>query len=264
MTHRSALSKLTVKNNSNAASAFTLVELLVVIAVIAILAALSLPVLSRAKARAQRTVCLNNLHQISLGVLMYSGDSHDATPSPGGTNEVALYSGFKALMKSYVGLNGTSSPQDTLFACPADAFYPSDITTNGPYPPQYVHESLHDQPIFDFSSYAFNGGDNATRPLQLLTNIVVTRPGLTGVKMSSVRHPGRTLLVTEASALWPWSWHDPSPPVQFNDAKSVVSFVDGHVGYIKIYWQSTHPVGTISYAALYDPPASYDYQWSPN
>jgi prepilin-type N-terminal cleavage/methylation domain-containing protein len=257
-----------MKNNFRSVKGFTLVELLVVIAIIAILAALLLPVVSAAKRKAQRTVCLNNLRQINLGARMYSDDSSDASPSPGGpaaaTNEVTLYSGYKALMKSYVGLNGASSQRDSVFACPADRCFPSDVTTNGPFPPQYVHESLHDKSIFDFSSYAFNGGDNATRPLELLTNIVVTRPGLTGVKMSSVKHPSRTLLVAEGSALWPWSWHDPSPLTQFNDAKNVVSFVDGHIAYIKIYWQSTHPVGTISYAALYDPPAGYDYQWSPN
>lgn len=60
--------------------AFTLVELLIVIAILAVLAAVLFPVFSQAKETGKRTVCLNNLRQIGLGLTIYLSDYDDRLP----------------------------------------------------------------------------------------------------------------------------------------------------------------------------------------
>ncbi len=229
--------------------AFTLVELLVVIAILAILAALLLPALSRAKGAAKRTVCINNVRQINMAVHAYADDHADAFRAM--TNREPLYVSYKESIQDYLLRDGGKT-KASLFICPADDFDCDDPAIKELFSfwePPPSGKCFHRQQTTHYSSYAFNGD---------APNSDTTRAAHKA--FSSVREPSRLVLECELSGAFGLSTHDRKQPYQFNNALNVMSFVDGHVSYIRIYWNGVK--GFDGGSALYEPPAGYDYKWS--
>src|SRR6185436_677910 len=94
------------------------IELLVVIALIAILAAMLLPALAKAKARAQRIKCVNNLKNVGLAFRIFATDNGDKFPGEILTSNVTDLATIRIEQVYGYLSNELSTPR--ILYCPAD------------------------------------------------------------------------------------------------------------------------------------------------
>lgn len=213
---------------------FAFPDLLLVIAVLMLLMSIALPMWSKARARGRQAVCESNLGSVGGALLSFAqGEGRLPQEEPG--IKGALWWFYKDLVKAELGLKGLSSPADKVFACPDDRGYED-------------RKPFRSLAKFNYGSYVFNGVN--------LPGV----PNIAGRSVNAIKDPSTTLLVMEWTAHAPLSWHRSRTGKKnhpfYNDAESVVGFVDGHVDFIPIYYDGMNAAYTR------DPIPGYSYKYS--
>jgi len=233
---------------------FTLIELLVVVAIIAILAAMILPVLRKARAKAEGAVCISNLKQIGQVIAMYCADWNDRLPYQGTVDYPGAGKGnWLTLTLPYMGYQEGTRKTPDMLRCPSVAVPNAAWGTLFPEVPPFTDPYWGGMSNYDCSYRASQplgtwvpyGG--ASPRTSYAWNRMSGNDVCNGKIISKVNHPSERILVVEAAGTaWYGTVYGLDQLGYRHAGQCNALYVDGHAGIIpedakkstnNVYWK---------------------------